>query len=386
MTPRVLMVTGAYYPEISSGGVQCQTMARLLLPRARIHVLTTAVDETLPRHAVVEGVPVSRIMVDVTSAPSRIRAARRMFLELLRLARRCDVVHVHGCSSKNILVALVARLLRRRLVLSLHTAGYDEPEAVKQQGRLAWWAFRSADLCLSVSPALVNAYLAAGLPAERIRQVPNGIDTERFSPATPAERAALRHRLGLDQGRPVVVSVGFFSHDKQPRMLFDAWLQLRDTHGIDATLLFVGATSSPYFEVDPQLAEGIRADVERLGLCDRVVFAGVTQNVADYLRSANVFVLPSRREGLPVALLEAMACGLPCVASRLPGATDNIIVDGENGVLVAVGQPAAFASAIARFLQNASFAVDAGAAARDTVVRRFASADVALRWLSAYNV
>ena len=94
MTPRVLMVTGAYYPEISSGGVQCQTMARRLMPSVRIHVLTTAVDQSLPRHAIVEGMPVSRIVVVVTGATARIGSARYMLVELLRLAAvsRCAVL------------------------------------------------------------------------------------------------------------------------------------------------------------------------------------------------------------------------------------------------------------------------------------------------------
>jgi glycosyltransferase involved in cell wall biosynthesis len=386
MTPRVLMVTGAYYPEISSGGVQCQTMARLLMPRVRVHVLTTAVDRTLPRHAIVEGVPVSRIMVDVTSAMSRILAARRMFLELLRLARRSDVVHVHGCSSKNVLVALVARLLGRRLVLSLHTAGYDEPDAIKRQGRLAWWAFRSADLCLSVSPALVHAYLAAGLPADRIQEVPNGIDTDRFSPASPGERAALGRSLGLAETRPVILFVGFFSRDKQPRVAFDAWLRVQTAGAIDATLVFVGATKSPYFEVEEHLAQDMQREAQQHGLADRLVFAGSTHEIQDYYRAAAVFVLPSRREGLPVALLEAMSCGLVCVASRLPGATDAIITDGVNGVLLPVGDTQAFASAITALLRDPERAAALGAAARETVIRRFTSADIADRWLAAYGL
>jgi glycosyltransferase involved in cell wall biosynthesis len=385
MTPRVLMVTGAYYPEISSGGVQCQTMARLLAPRAEVRVLTTAVDRALPRHAVVDGIRVSRIVVDVRSVVSKIAAARRMLIELVRLTRRSDVVHVHGCSAKNVLVALVSRLLRRRLVLSLHTAGYDEPAAVKRQGALAWWAFLSADLYLSVSPALVDAYLAAGLPATRILHVPNGIDTDRFRPATAAERLDLRRRLSLPERRPVVLFVGFFSQDKQPHVLFDAWLTMQ-TRGIDTTLVYVGAAASSYFEVDEDLAGGIKREADVRALGDRVVFAGATHDVQDYFRAADVFVLPSRREGLPVALLEAMACGLPCIASRLPGATDVVIDDGTNGLLAPVGDGDAFAAAITQVLNDAERAAALGRAARETVMRRFASADVADRWLAAYGL
>lgn len=381
---RILMVTGAYFPEVSSAGVQCQTLARALEGRADVRVLATAVDPALPRDDVIDGVPVTRVHIDVTSRRSKMRATLRMLADLGRLLPHTDVVHVHGVSSKNVAVTLAAKWFGKPLVLSLHTSGFDEPPAVRAQGLLAWWAFRSADLYLSVSPALVDAFRAAGLSADRVRLVPNGIDTDRFRPATTAERDALRQKLGLPAARPVIVFVGFFSHDKQPRTLFDAWMLLSDHDAIDATLLFVGATESPYFEVDARLAEQMRAEAARRGRSDRLVFAGVTHDVPDYLRAADVFVLPSRREGLPAALLEAMACGLPAVASRLP-ATEGIIADGHNGLLVPVGDATAFAAAIAGLVADPARAAALGAAARATVLERFDANRVADRWMDAYD-
>jgi glycosyltransferase involved in cell wall biosynthesis len=81
-----------------------------------------------------------------------------------------------------------------------------------------------------------------------------------------------------------------------------------------------------------------------------------------------------------------MACGLPCVASRLPGSTDTIIVDGDNGLLIPPGDVDALASAIARVLADDALAARLGAAARATVARRFAGADVADRWLDGYRM
>jgi len=315
----VLMVTGAYDPEISSGGLQCQTMARAIGRRASIRILTTAVDRDLPAHAVVDEVPVTRVHIDVGSRRSRMSATRRMLAALAKLVPASDVVHIHGCSSKNVPVTLAARTAGRPIVLSLHTAGQDEPDAVKARSTLEWWAFRTADRVLSVSPKLVDAYLAAGLPATRIALVPNGIETTRFLPADDRERVALRQSLGVPQGRPMIVFVGFFSQDKQPHVLVDAWLRAHARSGLDATLVLVGATRSAYFEVDEGIADRLRAAADARGVGDRLVFAGATRSVERYLRAADLFVLPSRREGLPVALLEAMACGLPCIASRLHG-------------------------------------------------------------------
>src|SRR6478735_8060201 len=278
--PRILMVTGAYYPEISSGGVQCRNMARELKGRADVHVLTTAVDPALKRDDEIDGVPVTRVFVNLRSAFSRFGAAVGMILSGFRLVRQADVVHIHGCSTKNVPITVFAKMFRKPIVLTLHTAGYDEPEAVERQGSLALWAFLSADRYMSVSPSLIEAYLAFGLPADRIDLVPNGIDINRFSPA--ADRAALRRQLGLPVDRPVVAFVGFFSEDKQPQVLFEAWLQLQ-RRGVDTTLLLVVDNDSGYFEVDARLARDMRDRAAALGLSDRLVMTGRVLDVERYL-------------------------------------------------------------------------------------------------------
>ena len=384
-TPRVLMVTGAYHPEISSSALQCRDMARVLAGRAEVRVLATAVDPRLPRSDRIDDVAVRRVLVDITSRPSKMRASLRMTSALMQLIPWCNVIHIHGFSKKNVIVAAIAKAFARPMILSLHTAGHDDAQTIRRHSPMAWWAFRQPKLYLSVSPGLVDAYLAAGLPAGCIQLVPNGIDMRRFSPATGPERLELRSRLGLPADRPIVLFVGFFSHDKQPGVAFDAWKALRTRHGIDAALVFVGATISEYFEVDQELSARMRAEAAEDSRSSDLIFAGTTHEVQNYFRAADLFVLPSRREGLPVALLEAMACGLPCVASRLPGATDTIIANEVNGLLVPPGDGLALAEQVARVLRDSALASTLGTAARRTVAERFANIDVAGQWLSAYN-
>jgi glycosyltransferase involved in cell wall biosynthesis len=383
---KVLMVTGAYHPEISSGGLQSRLIAKTMTGLAEVRVLTTAIAPGNPRHETIDGIAVTRIHLRMSSAASKLRAAAVMVRELVRLVRWCDVVHVHGVSTKNVFVAAVAKLVGRPYLLSLHTAGADEPDLIRNSGALSWSAFRSASRYLAVSPSLMKTAIASGIPDNRIEHVPNGIDTDRFCPATPEERRQLRRVLGHDVERQIVLFVGFFSHDKQPRVLFDAWLRLRDVHHADTSLVFVGATKSAYHEVDEGLADDMRAEAARRGLGDRVTFTGAVHNVHDYFRMADVFVLPSRREGLPVALMEAMSCGLPSVASRLPGATDTLIEDGVSGRLVTAGDVEAFARAVQAMLAEPDAAARMGAAARTVIARNFSAAAIAERWLENYRV
>jgi glycosyltransferase involved in cell wall biosynthesis len=289
---RVVLVTGAYAPEISSGGLQAQMVARTLDGRVDFRVLTTATDAALARQAVVEGVPVSRIAVDVTSNRSKLQAADAMTRDLVGLLRTADVVHLQGFSQKNVLVTAIAKLLRVPIVLSLQTAGFDEPQVVARQGALARWAFAASNLYLGVSPGLVEACRAAGVPADKVRYVPNGVDLERFHPATAEEAAAQRRSLGIDASRPVILFVGFFSRDKQPHVLFDAWLRLQRQPAFESTLLFVGASRSAYFEVDDRIAADMRAAAGRAGMDERLVFVPKTTRADDDSRTAELVVVP----------------------------------------------------------------------------------------------
>ena len=385
-TRRILMVTGAYYPEISSGGLQSQLMAHAMAGRAEVRLLTTAVDPTLPRYDVIEGVEVTRIHLRVGSRLSKLMAAATILPDLTRLVRWCDVVHIHGVSSKNTLVTTIAKIIGRPVIVSLHTMGADEPAPIRQSGRLLYTAFRAADRYLAVSGPLMQAAVADGIPSERVEVVANGIDTDRFCPASPEDKRRLRREAGHDVPGPVILFVGYFSHDKQPRVLFDAWMRLLDDHGIDATAWFVGATKSDYYEVDPQLAAAMEREARARGRGHRLIFSGAVHEVHRFFRLADLFVLPSRREGLPVALMEAMACGLPAVASRLPGATDTLIEDGISGRLVPIGDVGAFASAIAEIVTDPTRAAAMGTAARSVILDRFASPAIADRWLRAYDV
>jgi glycosyltransferase involved in cell wall biosynthesis len=380
----VLVVAGAYYPEISAAGLQCQAVAAALRGRARFSVLTTAVDSTLAPFEVVDDVPVSRVVVDVRSRLSKATASLRLVSRLAHARSNVDLIHVHGVSQKNVPVALMGRVLKKPVVLTLHTSGQDEPQVAARQGSLARWAFTSSRLVLPVSPNLVRRCEEAGLPAAAIRLTPNGVDTSRFRPPSAAERAALRRELRWPEHQPMFVFVGFFSRDKRPDLLFRAWSRLA-ADGVPSKLVFIGATASPYFEIDRSLAAEIRDGAARLGRTDDVVFVEGTHSMERYYRAADVFVLSSVREAHPVALLEAMSCGLPVVASRLAGSTDAVIEDGVNGRLVAPDNEEALAAALSAMLQDPASAWQMGSRARETVVSRYEIHQTAERWLAAYE-
>lgn len=381
----VLMVTGAYHPEVSGAGLQCRHLIQALRDRVSFTVVATSTTPALPAEAVIEEVPVRRIFVDVTRRSSMVSAAFRLLRILVRLRRQCDIIHLHGFSRKSLLVIAFAKCFRKKLILKLTSAGHDDPLSVQARDRIAFRCYSKADLFIGVSPRLEALYRASGLPPESFRLIPNGIHLNQFRPPTPTERVALRRELGLPDGLALILFVGFFSHEKRPQALFEAWTHLQHDGLPKTGLLFVGAGRGPYYEIDPQLPREIQAWAKRLSLQQRVIFVERTHEVEKYYGAADVFALPSLREGLPNALLEAMASALPCVASRLPGITDTVIEDGANGLLVPPGAVGALAEALRRVLQEPSWARRMGRRARQTIEERYGIHEVAAQYLRAYQ-
>jgi glycosyltransferase involved in cell wall biosynthesis len=210
------------------------------------------------------------------------------------------------------------------------------------------------------------------------------VETDRFRPPVGGEREALRRELGLPLDLQLVLFVGYFSRDKRPDAMYRAWAaDARDRQG--SGLVMIGATRAVHGEVDTTLAPAIREWAARDRLADRIFLVEATSAIERYFRAADLFVLPSVREGLPIALIEAMSSGLACVASRLEGSTDVLIDDDSSGLLVAPDDEIGFERALARLLTDKGLAARLGASARAAALERYSIEKVAPSWLAAYR-
>lgn len=167
----------------------------------------------------------------------------------------------------------------------------------------------------------------AGRRTDRMVVLPNGVDLERFAP--PAARAEYRRKLGLPEGVPLVLFCGSVTPRKGVDVLLDAWDRVSEALP-QAVLVILGSVGMrPTFRgtaMRTQLEEFTREIEGRLADDPTVILPGEVEGVEDYYRAADLFVFPSRREGLPNAVLEAMASGLPCVIAPFAGIPD----DGEE--------------------------------------------------------
>jgi glycosyltransferase involved in cell wall biosynthesis len=197
------------------------------------------------------------------------------------------------------------------------------------------------------------------IPARYLTVVYNGVDLTKFAPQ--AETAAVREELGLPPDAIVIGSVGRLSADKGGQDgLIRAVAEVRQTHP-QVRLVFVG---------DGPLRVNLEALVFERGLGEVVHFTGQRADVARMLGAFDIFVLPSLREALPIAVIEAMAVRLPVVAARI-GGIPEVVEDGATGCLVPPGDEAALAAVLARLGADPDLAARLGAAGQARVQAQF---------------
>ncbi|MGE3275485.1 MAG: glycosyltransferase [Vicinamibacterales bacterium] len=276
-------------------------------------------------------------------------ASWRQALAFARWCRRLGITVVHASDLyTNIFALPAARLagVRRRLG---NRRGLNRDRSPAQRA-LQTAAYSCAHAVVANSEAAATRLREEGVPAGKVAVVPNGIDCDRFRPRLHAGREPLRR----------VVTVANLRPEKGHDVLVDAAAAVLARHP-DASFDLVGA--------GPE-RERIAARAAERGLGDRVRFLGPRDDIPEVLAAADIFVLPSRTESLPNAVLEAMAAGLPVVASAVGGLVD-VIDDGRSGLLVPADNPPVLADRLVRLMDDASLGARLGEAARREVRDRY---------------
>ncbi|TDD49917.1 glycosyltransferase [Saccharopolyspora elongata] len=276
-------------------------------------------------------------------------------LTTLLRRRHFDVVHTH-CSKAGALGRIAAhRAGVGRIVHTYHGFGFHEFQSGLRRRayvEIERGLGRITDLALCVGSGVAVEALRRGLLApDRIRTTGVAVDHDVPTRTARARRRA-RQRLGLAPSDVVVGAVGRLTYQKAPED-FVAALRALNRPGVVG--VWIG---------DGELAEPMRACVAASGV--RVVLAGERDDVAELLPAFDVFALPSRYEGLPLAIVEAMVCGVPVVATAV-NAVGDVVVPGETGLLVPPGRPELLAAAIAHLLDSPGVADRLAAAARARV-------------------
>ncbi|MCE4553146.1 glycosyltransferase [Roseateles cellulosilyticus] len=261
-----------------------------------------------------------------------------------------DVLHAH-LPRAHVLAGLVGRLAERPVIATLHgrEVGMLDLEVHRATG---------SHLCVVCRPSHRHA-LGLGVRPEQLSCVPNGVDTAMFQPRLRGHRT-LRESLGLPQDATLLGFVGRLSPEKGPEVFLQAMHVLARRH-VGAHAVIVG---------DGPMRASLIAQAEQLGLEGRVHLIGLREDMPAVYPELDVVVSTSHSEAMPLALMEAMACGLPVVATRVGGVPD-LVQDGHTGWLAAPGDFHGTGQHCATLLADEALRRRMGRHARERVVARF---------------
>ena len=268
---------------------------------------------------------------------------------------RVDLMHVNSYVPGNY-ARLAAALMQVPIIID-HWHGFTR---FNDKRRLICRLLgRFTDLSIAVSQGVRDYLLAqVGLDPAKVRVVTNGVDIAAIEAARPGP--LVRRELGLPEASPVIGLVGRLDHwGKGHKELFEAMARLRPEYPLHALIVGGG-----------RRIDEVQALAASLGLAGQVHFLGPRRDVPDLLNAMDIFVLPSHSEGVSLALLEAMAAGLPVIATAV-GGLPELVTDGKTGLLIPPRDADALARALNRLLSDPALAKQLGTNARAHVREHF---------------
>jgi glycosyltransferase involved in cell wall biosynthesis len=236
------------------------------------------------------------------------------------------------------------------------------------------------DRYIATTPAIVDEFAERGLDPAKVRFLPNGVDTDLYAPVDHAQRAALRRLHGLPDG-PIVTFVGIIIARKNVDGTLRIWAECV-RRGAPGHLVLLGPV--PRDANGEEFERQLRVYIAEHGLEGRVTFAGRQARVVQRLQASDIFLFPSRQEGMPNSVLEAMSCALPCVLSSTAGMHD-VVQTEKNGMIRELQDEAGLADAVWTLLGNASLREQIGTEARRTVKNRFSLEALAQQYHDMYG-
>lgn len=260
---------------------------------------------------------------------------------LLRLKKRFpfDVIYAQWMYPDGFAAAVLGRLLGIPVVQHAHGCDINEYTKYPVRRSQILWAIRNSHAVIAVSKPLRDKIMALGIAADKVKLVPNGIDTALFA---PADKTSARRDVGVATDGPIVLFIGSFEEVKGVKYLLDAF-ELLASRATNPVHLFMIGKGSLAGMIQTSIAE------KKLGNSVHVVGEVPHSAIPAWMNACDVLVLPSIREGMPNVILEAMSCGKPVVASRVGGIPDMVTSD-DMGLLVPSADAPALSEALERIL------------------------------------
>jgi glycosyltransferase involved in cell wall biosynthesis len=382
--PRICLLTETYYPLTGGGESQARVLAANLLNRNfQVMIITRRCSDSLKEIELVDGVKVYRIPPVGAGRFARWFMLFWSLLALVKTRRQYDLVYVSGFKALGLSAVLAAKLLRKRCILKADSNGEMSGDffaaglkklkltpssiivRILLSGRNK--ILRGANSFVAITTGIAEELRSEGVDPSSIALISNGIDTDSFSPITASEKYSLRQTLVIPKKRIIITYAGrLVSYKGLPLLLRVAEVIQSEFDQVGFVLIGSGGLDMHNCEAE------LKKFVKDKGLEESICFSGEVNNVHEYLQASDIFVLPSEEDAFPLALVEAMACGLPVISTPV-GGIKEIITDGQNGLLVQSRDFQQLYQAISGLIRNPALSASLGMAAVQTVQERYSA-------------
>lgn len=391
MKRAILMPIHQFFPIIGGAEQQAQRLAANLCCRGhKVTVLTGRWDPKFPRREVIDGIDVNRLFTfwPVMFSLGRLSILRQYAFEAgllwyhVRHRKRIDIVHVHQALHVAAFSTFIAKLLGKKVIIKVGCGGELSDLKMMKGCRITpfgeyFWSFiKTCDRIVAINSEIEEELLADGFSRKQVVRIPNGI---------PLEKITVKELYGITSG-PHLVSVGRLDSQKGFDILVDAL----------AGSLLAGYRCSIYGTGTEK--DNLELQIAEKGVADKVFLQGLVFDMPARLPNHDIFILASRAEGLSNALLEAMATGMPCVATNIGGNCDLLYPEGKgvtvpmgeflvgaNGILVNSDDPVGLRRAIEALAVDHELRERLGTEARRWALEHCSLDKVAERYLSLYD-
>jgi glycosyltransferase involved in cell wall biosynthesis len=374
---RILMFARYLPPEYSGAAAQAFLLANRLRAHGHHVEFTTQSWSGGARTYEVDGFPITALPMRLSARHQEFGVWRHLGEHLWARRRHIDILHGQGAYYTQSILGPFGRALGKPTLVKASLSQNDLSSLSNSTiAPVHRWFLRRVDAYVAISEALKREFEEKGFESSRIWHIPNGVDLERFTPVREERRRAVAEALGLPADRPLGLFVGVFDDRKRIEWLLKNWVARRG-FGTDVHLVAVGPTSRD--------ADGpeLKRELEDLAAQnpDLMTVRDFSPDIVRHYQAASLLLFPSRKEGLPNTVLEAMACGLPCLVARAPG-SGELVKDGENGITFEIDDADALGRALPRVLAERD---EFGAAGRRMAEERFGIGAVAERYEALYE-
>ena len=369
---RVVFISWASPPIYSGAGRAAFNQARCLRDTGiESCILTAKFNSHMPCFEIMQRIPIWRFPVRSASRWDTSFFYLQCALWLVKHRRMYDIIHFAFMPSHWYPVFLFAKLMKKPIFVTMTLYGSDDLETTRKSrlGFVKLFLFLHVNRILAISKSLVEVSRKYATNNDLISYLTYPVDTSVFRPPkSPEEKLDLRKEFGVSEGDYIVLFSGSVIRRKGFDLLIEAWSKVVET--VSRTKLYVVGPrifDNEYGYTNQEFSRCIDMRIQALGLKSSVIFLGErAELVPELLRMADMFVFPSREEGLGVALIEAMATSLPCLICDQPWVPKDLIRHMETG-LVCEPTPESIAEGILTVYANHNLAQRIGVAAHKVV-------------------